>query len=105
MSTDRLRYFAAVVETRNLRKAAQIVGISPPSMSRAISVLEGELRCKLIHPEGRGIGITARGQEVYQLASPLLAAHRAFYQGLKAKEHGSPQMRMASFEVFSSYFI
>ncbi|MGZ3686562.1 MAG: LysR family transcriptional regulator [Bdellovibrionota bacterium] len=43
MNIDRLRYFAAVVETRNLRKASELVGISPASMSKAISTLEGEL--------------------------------------------------------------
>jgi DNA-binding transcriptional LysR family regulator len=105
MSIDRLRYFAAVVETRNISKAADIVGISPPSMSKAIAVLENELECKLIHPEGRGIGITPRGMEVYRLSSALLDEHRRFYQLLKEDERHSERVRIATFEVFSSYFL
>ncbi|HEX7676068.1 MAG TPA: LysR family transcriptional regulator [Bdellovibrio sp.] len=105
MSIDRLRYFAAVVETKNLRKAAELVGISPPSMSKAISVLEDELGFKLIHPEGRGIGITPKGLQVYRNSTSLLEEHRRFYQSLKESVDVSNQIRMATFEVFSSYFV
>jgi DNA-binding transcriptional LysR family regulator len=105
MSIDRIRYFAAVVETKNLRKAAELVGISPPSMSKAISVLESELGYKLTHPEGRGIGITPKGFQVYKSSTALLEEHRRFYQSLKDTEGPSNLVRMATFEVFSSYFM
>lgn len=105
MSIDRLRYFAAVVETKNLRKAADLVGISPPSMSKAISVLEAELGCELIYPEGRGIGITTKGIEVYQQSAPLLEEHCRFYERLRAGASQPDKIRIATFEVFSSYFL
>lgn len=105
MSIDRLRYFAAVVETRNLRQAAELVGISPPSMSKAISVLEDELGCKLIHPEGRGIGITPKGLDIYRMSSSLLEEHRAFFKRLANSDKKTENLRIASFEVFSSYFL
>src|SRR4051812_5399170 len=104
MSIDRLRYFAAVVETKNLRKAAEIVGISPPSMSKAISVLEAELGHQLIHPEGRGIGITQKGLDVYRTSTPLLEEYRRFHQQLKTPKSPALFLRIATFEVFSSYF-
>lgn len=105
MGIDRFRYFAAVVETRNLRQAAELVGISPPSMSKAISVLESELGHKLIHPEGRGIGITPKGLEIYRMSSSLLEEHRMFYKRIKDSESQTEQLRVASFEIFSSYFL
>lgn len=105
MSIDRLRYFAAVVETKNLRQAAELVGISPPSMSKAISVLENELRCQLIHPEGRGIGITERGFQVYQNLAPLLEEYRKFHLRVQDGETVSEKLKIATFEVFSSYFM
>lgn len=106
MTIDRLRYFSAVAETRNLRKASELVGISPPSMSKAISVLEDELGCKLIYPEGRGIGITLQGMEVYRHASSLLEEYRKFNRNFNYKNKSQPTsgLRIASFEVFSSYF-
>ncbi len=105
MSIERLRYFAAVVETRNLRKASEMVGISPPSMSKAISVLEGELNCKLIHPEGRGIGITPRGLEIYRQSVPLLEEYKSFHKSIFEPKQNSRRFRMVTFEVFSSYFV
>jgi DNA-binding transcriptional LysR family regulator len=105
MGIDRLRYFAAVVETKNLRRASELVGIAPPSMSKAIAVLENDLGHKLIHHEGRGIGITPKGIEVYKLSIPLLDEHRRFYQSLKKNDENPPQIRMATFEVFSTYFV
>lgn len=104
MSIDRIRYFAAVVETRNLRQAAEMVGISAPSMSKAISILEEELGQKLIHPEGRGIGITPKGLQIYKQSIALLEEHKKFYQNINT-ETKSSQLRMATFEVFSSHFI
>jgi DNA-binding transcriptional LysR family regulator len=104
MSIDRLRYFAAVVETQNLRQAAELVGISPPSMSKAISVLEGELGVKLLHPEGRGIGITSKGLEIYRSSTALLGEYRRFQRHLKEQKAHKALFRMATFEVFSSYF-
>lgn len=105
MSIDRLRYFAAVVETRNLRKASELMGISPPSMSKAISVLEDELACKLIHPDGRGIGITSRGMEVYGLLTPLIEEYKNFNSRLREGSKSLYKLRIATFEVFSSYFM
>ncbi len=105
MSIDRLRYFVAVVETKNLRKAAELVGIAPPSMSKAIAVLEDELGFKLLFPEGREIGITAKGLDVYRLSASLLTEHRKFFERLKSATESSEPLRMATFEIFSSYFI
>lgn len=105
MSIDRLHYFAAVVETKNLRKASELVGISAPSMSKAISVLEGELGYKLIQPEGRGISITTKGMEVYHSSIALLEEHKRFFQKITASEIKTDQIRLGTFEVFSSHFL
>lgn len=105
MSIDRLRYFSAVVETKNLRQAAELVGISPPSMSKAISVLEDELGFKLIHADGRGIGITPKGLEIYRTSTQLLEEYNRFYRLIKEKKADSTRIKMATFEVFSSHFI
>jgi DNA-binding transcriptional LysR family regulator len=61
MTIDRLRYFAAVVQTRSIRKAAQLLSITPSSLSKAITVLEAEAGFRVIRPEGRGIAIIEAG--------------------------------------------
>lgn len=105
MNIDRLRYFAAVVETRNLRKAASLVGISPASMSKAISTLAGEVGGELTRPDGRGIEITEKGLEIYRISSALLEEYRRFQQQASRPEKGDAKLRLGTFEVFSSYFL
>lgn len=107
MAIDRLRYFSAVVETKSIRKAAELVGISPPSMSKAITTLEQELDCKLIFADGRGIGITSIGMEIYRKAIPVLEEYRKFNQGFNSKiiNQNIESLRIATFEIFSSYFM
>ncbi|MGZ3652130.1 MAG: LysR family transcriptional regulator [Bdellovibrionota bacterium] len=105
MNIDRLRYFAAVVETRNLRKASELVGISPASMSKAISTLEEELGLELTRPEGRGIEITAKGLEIYRSSSSLLEEFRRFQAKAAEREIPGQRLKIATFEVFSSYFL
>lgn len=105
MNVNRLVYFAAVVETKNLRKAAELVGIAPGSMSKAVSLLESELRLKLIRPEGRGIEITDEGYSVYKSSAALLDEFRRFSDAMSSPRSEQPgKLRIGSFEVFSSYF-
>lgn len=106
MNIDRLKYFVAVVETKNLRKASELVGITPGSMSKAISVLEDELGFELLRPEGRGIEITSNGYQVYQSCVPLLDEFRRFSEGLTRPQVKNvvAKLRIGTFEVFSSYF-
>lgn len=107
MNIDRLRYFAAVVETGQMRKASELVGIAPASMSKAIALLEQELGAKLIRPEGRGIEITERGRELYRNSAALLDEYRRFRERAQAvRALAAPRkLRLASFEVFTSYFL
>ena len=107
MNIDRLKYFAAVVEIKNLRKAAELVGIAPGSMSKAISVLAAELGVILLRPEGRGIEITADGLRVYKASVSLLEECRRFSENLtrSSSEAIQNKLRFGTFEVFSSYFM
>lgn len=50
MDLTRLRYFLVLSETEHLGKAAELLGISPPALSKAVQVLESELKLKLTLP-------------------------------------------------------
>jgi len=68
-------------------------------------VLQGELGQQLIRPEGRGIEITEKGLEIYRMSSTLLDEYRRFQQGAARNEPAKAKLRIATFEVFSSYFL
>ncbi|WLD76191.1 LysR family transcriptional regulator [Mogibacterium neglectum] len=62
MTLNQLRYFLAVAEHENYRKAAEKLYISQPSLSRSISSLETELGVLLFDKNGRGIELTKEGR-------------------------------------------
>ena len=55
MNLDRLRYFCVIAETGSLRRAAEILRLSPAALSKALHVLEKEVGCPLTLPAGRGL--------------------------------------------------
>lgn len=56
-----LRYFRAVAELRSVSKAARVLHITQPSLSRTVMDLERELGCRLLERTSRGVELTPAG--------------------------------------------
>jgi DNA-binding transcriptional LysR family regulator len=67
-----LRYFVAVAETRHFTHAADNVGITQPSLSKQIHVLEAELGAPLFERLRGGVRLTAAGEVLLPLARRIL---------------------------------
>lgn len=63
-----LDVFAAVVEQKSLNKAAQLLNISQPALSRKISQLEEQLGVMLFERKGKKLELTRIGQVCYEYA-------------------------------------
>lgn len=63
MDLRRLRTFVAVAELGTVSKAALRLGITQPALSRQISDLQQELGFKLFDRVGRGLVLTAEGEQ------------------------------------------
>lgn len=61
MDLKQIRYFIVACEMRSLSRAAEVLGLSQPSLSRQIQLLEAELRHHLLIRTGRGVEPTAAG--------------------------------------------
>lgn len=72
MEMNEIRYFSAVAETQNIHRASKNIGISPSSLSKAISKLEDELKVKLFNRLGRNIVLTTEGQYLKEKANQIL---------------------------------
>lgn len=57
-----LRYFLTVAQTKNITKAAEMLHITQPTLSRQLILLEESLKVKLFIKEKRTIGLTDEGK-------------------------------------------
>lgn len=77
MDLKQIRYFIVACEMRSLSRAAEVLGLSQPSLSRQIQLLEAELRHHLLIRTGRGVTPTPAGLRFLAHAQALddLAQH------------------------------
>ncbi|HDR2471139.1 LysR family transcriptional regulator [Enterobacter soli] len=68
-----LNIFIQVVEQGSFSKAADVLQIHRPTVSKAIQQIEHDLGVKLIHRTTRKLNITAEGDEFYHHARHVLA--------------------------------
>lgn len=71
-----LRYFWTVGRKGSIRAAAEDLGISQPSISSQIQLLEESLGEKLFVRKGRGLALTEAGQLAMTYAEEIFAAGR-----------------------------
>jgi LysR family transcriptional regulator, benzoate and cis,cis-muconate-responsive activator of ben and cat genes len=67
-----LRYFVAVAQERSFSRAAEVLHIAQPPLSRQIQQLEAELGVPLIKRGGRPAHLTEQGRLLYEAAVQVL---------------------------------
>jgi len=72
MEIRSLKYYQAVCETLNFRKAADNLHISQPSLSVAIQRLEEEMDVKLLYRDNKRVMITREGAVFYKEVCEIL---------------------------------
>jgi LysR family cys regulon transcriptional activator len=87
MTLQQLRYFCEVVrQDFNISKAAQVLHVSQPGLSRQLQLLERELSVELfVRNRKRLIRLTPAGREIHDNAERTLAAARNVREA--AREH------------------
>ncbi|MDO6732169.1 LysR family transcriptional regulator [Marinovum sp. 2_MG-2023] len=84
-----LSNFVATYETKNLKHAADAVGMTQPAMSKSLSRLEDDIGIRLFERKNRGLEPTLAARELYECAIKIEAQTRqsllrmsSFDQGL-----------------------
>lgn len=68
----RLRQFAVVAREQHLTRAAEILGIPQPTLSRSIARLESDLGVPLFTRPGRSIRLTRHGKFLYDASERII---------------------------------
>jgi LysR family transcriptional regulator, nitrogen assimilation regulatory protein len=72
MDTHRLKYFLRIAEEGSITRAATVLGIAQPALSRQIRLLEEDLGITLFHRTRRGVHLTEEGERLRSsTAAPL----------------------------------
>ena len=90
-----LRYFWSVAKEGSLRKAAESLAVSQPSISAQIRQLEEALGEKLFRRSGRGLVLTDAGRMVFDYADQIISVGRELLSAVRQKSPG----RLAAFNV------
>ncbi len=72
MDFKQLRYFLSLVDAGSFSKAAVMLGIGQPALSRYIRTLEEELGIDLLYRNGRGIVLTEAGKILQEHAKAIV---------------------------------
>lgn len=73
MDLRRLRYFVAVARERNFTRAAQVLNMAQPPLSRQIRLLEEEVGAELVDRSSRPLRLTEAGRLLHEQAVQVLA--------------------------------
>jgi len=88
MELRHLRYFVAVAEELNFRRAAERLRVAQPALSAQIKNLEGELGVRLFERTTRSVLLTQTGQVFLTEARGVLGAATHAEQLVRKAEHG-----------------
>lgn len=88
MDLRRLRTFVTVSEHGTVSKAAEVLHITQPALSRQISSLEAEFGFKLFERIGRRLQLTVRGEQVLGDCRSLLAHAGSLHERAQSLRRG-----------------
>ncbi len=86
IETRLLRYFLTVAEERNVTRAAQLLHITQPTLSRQMTLLEQELGVGLFVRGSRPLDLTAEGLLLWRRAKEILEMVEKTEEELQAQE-------------------
>ncbi|KVQ25133.1 LysR family transcriptional regulator [Burkholderia cepacia] len=69
---DKLRIFRSVVELRSFTRAADMLGLARPVVSRAVADLEARFGSRLLHRTTRQVSLTETAERIYERCAAVL---------------------------------
>ncbi len=85
---DKLEMFIALANERHFGRAAEVCGVTQPSLSTAIKQLEDQLGVQLVWRGSRFQGLTPEGQRVLEWARRIVADARALKDEMRTAREG-----------------
>jgi len=101
-----LRLFAVVARTGSFSRAAEILHISQPAISKGVRDFELQIGCRLLDRTSKGVRPTREGLALARHAAALFAAERAAEEELQAlRSLSSGSLRVGASTTIATYMI
>lgn len=100
-----LRYFVTLAHLEHYTKASEILSITQPSLSHAISQLEEELGVRLFEKQGRNIVLTKYGKSFLNSVEKSLNILDSSVKELKSTGRGEGKIDLGFLRTLGTYFI
>jgi DNA-binding transcriptional LysR family regulator len=98
--------FQAVAQTQHLTRAAEMLAISQPAVSKQVKHLEKAIGARLIERCGRGIQLTAEGRVLAEYAGRILHLSRQAQEAIGDVKHlRSGSLRMGAVASIAAYVL
>ncbi|WP_298705360.1 LysR family transcriptional regulator [uncultured Veillonella sp.] len=98
MELQNLKYFLTIASEGSFNKAATVLYMSQPSLSKAIANLEKELNVELFKRNRRGVELTESGKKLYEYAK-IVIAQLELIEGLSEQDVSSTTLTIASYPM------
>jgi LysR family transcriptional activator of nhaA len=85
-----LLYFWVVAHEGSVSRAAEILHVTPATVSIQIKELERSWGVELLRKSGRGIALTETGEEVYRYAQEIFSLGRELVDMIRGRPLGQP---------------
>jgi DNA-binding transcriptional LysR family regulator len=106
LDLHRLRHIITVAEFRSFSRAAEVLAITQPALSRSIATLEEDLGVRIFDRGRSGVFITQAGVELVAGAERLLAQAQALEQNvLQSRDAGSGVIKFGMAPLVAGIFL
>ena len=105
MNLYHLRYFVTLAHMEHYTRAADLLAITQPSLSHAISSLESELGVKLFKKNGRNVTLTKYGKSFLTDAEEILEKLDTSVGSLQLAGKGEGRIDIAFLRTLGSDFV
>ncbi|WP_061937638.1 LysR family transcriptional regulator [Aureimonas sp. AU22] len=101
-----LRAFAAVAETLSFSRAAEVLGVSPSSLSQSVRGLEERVGTQLLNRTTRSVSLTEAGRMLFEQIRPAIVDLGTALERLRATD-GRPvgTVRVHAFRIAAELFL
>ncbi|HEV2502541.1 MAG TPA: LysR family transcriptional regulator [Mesorhizobium sp.] len=94
---DKLEFFIALAREQHFGRAAEMCGVTQPTLSAGIKQLEDQLGVMLVKRGSRFQGLTPEGEQVLTWARRIVSDTRSMKEEMRAAKHGlSGRIRIAA---------